>query len=111
MRYLRQPSEGEWVHVYRNLQEETEIIKRGSRDAIHAGVLEMCGAGSLNTATEHLRIVVSEKDRAKEFPREEFYIACPARRRRKMPGKLRPQMGPSRRYRKTDGAGDLGINC
>ena len=53
---------------------KTEIIKRGSRDAIHAGVLEMRGAGSLNTVTEHLRIVVSKKDRAKEFPREEFYV-------------------------------------
>ena len=35
--------------------------------------------GSLNTATEHLRIVIKAKESAKDFPGEEFYVASPAR--------------------------------
>jgi hypothetical protein len=57
---------------------KTEIVARGTREEVSAAIY-LFGDGELNTVTEHLRIMVREKEQGKAFPREEFFVASPAR--------------------------------
>jgi hypothetical protein len=66
------------IYFHNSCWRKTEIVARGTREEISAAIY-LFGDGELNTVTEHLRVMVREKGLIKEFPREEFFVASPAR--------------------------------
>jgi hypothetical protein len=66
------------VYFHNSCWRKTEIVSGGSREEVSAAIY-LFGDGELNTATDHLRVTVREKEQGKDFPREEFFVACPAR--------------------------------
>jgi hypothetical protein len=66
------------IYFHTSCWRKTEIVSRGTREEVSAAIY-LFGDGELNTETEDLRVMVREKEQGKEFPREEFFVACPAR--------------------------------